>query len=268
MVRAALVQFQSALRDVEENLERIGAIVEGTDADLVVFPEMALTGYSLRDDVYTLAQAQDGQVVGTLADIAVEGGRAMVVGMPVRSDVTGFVWNGAVAVSAGGKVAVYSKRRLINFGPFEERFLFKQGTMGTVLRVGGMRFGITICYDIFFPELAKDYAMGGVDGIINISASPTVTRTFFERVLPARAIENTVYTLYTNLVRTERGLVFWGGAQAHDPRGSLIARGPYFKEAVLSVDMDPVSLRVARPFRPTHTDTPPSGDPLPTLEIG
>ncbi|HID74004.1 MAG TPA: carbon-nitrogen hydrolase family protein [Thermoplasmata archaeon] len=255
MVRVSLVQFPAALRDKEENIARISAITGDADADMVVFPETSLTGYSIRDETHTLAETLDGESVGRLHDIARDRGVTLVVGMPLRADVSGFVHNAAVVLPADGAPRAYLKHHLVNFGPFDERYYFIPGDGLLTFRTGGMAFGVTICYDIFFPEISKSYAMEGAEALLNISASPSVTRVFFERVLPARAIENTVYVLYTNLVRTEKELVFWGGAQALDPRGNLMERGPYYEEAVVTVDLDPAIVRTARPFRPTIPDT-------------
>ena len=82
---------------------------------------------------------------------------------------------------------------LATFGPFEEGLYFGAGSSGTLMEVEGRKIGVVICYDLFFPELAKSYALAGAETVICISASPITSRDFFERLIPARAIENTAY---------------------------------------------------------------------------
>jgi len=226
--------------------------------DIYIFPEMSLTGYSLRDDVFTMAEPVDGPSIRRLKEISSEHGASILAGLPMPGEDRGYVHNSAVYVAPDGEVKVYHKHHLVNFGPFDERYFFRPGRGLTTFELGGMTFGIIICFDVFFPELVKAYAMRGVDAIIDMSASPSVTRIYFERVLPARSIENTVYSLYTNLVGTENNLVFWGGCQALDPRGNLIAKGEYFEEGVVSVDLDPYTIASSRPFRPTIGETDPA----------
>src|SRR2546428_9946114 len=112
-----------------------------------------------------------------------------------------------------------------------------------------------ICYDAFFPELAKTYALQGADALAIISASPATSKPFFDKILPARAIENTLFVLYANLVGTELNIVFQGGTQAIGPRGEDLGRGKDFEADVVIVDVDLRHLLLARELRPTLRDT-------------
>ena len=91
--------------------------------------------------------------------------------------------------------------------------------------------------------------------IICISASPSTTREFFEKVMLARAIESTIFVAYANLVGTEKNLVFWGGDALIGPRGDIIAKGTIFEEGILEADVDLKQLEIARQFRPTLKET-------------
>jgi predicted amidohydrolase len=117
------------------------------------------------------------------------------------------------------------------------------------------RLAVTICFDIFFPEIAKVYALAGADIIVCISASPSVTREYFEKIIPARAIENTTFVAYVNLIGTEKNLTFWGGNCLIGPRGNLKAGGKAFEEGVVNAEVDLNELEVARKFRPTLRET-------------
>jgi hypothetical protein len=108
---------------------------------------------------------------------------------------------------------------------------------------------------LFFPELLKGMALKGADIIVCISASPSISKEHFEQVLPARAIENTVFMAYANLVGTQENLVFWGGSQAYSPKGDFIERAAYNKEDVVTIDVDFDLISEARAGRPTLRDT-------------
>jgi predicted amidohydrolase len=119
----------------------------------------------------------------------------------------------------------------------------------------GRKYGACVCYDLFFPELMKAYALAGADAVLCISASPSTSREQFERVLPSRAVENTMYALYTNQVGTQLNMVFFGGAQAYGPKGNLMSRAKYFEDDIVVLDLDEKELDAARRMRPTIKDT-------------
>ena len=111
-----------------------------------------------------------------------------------------------------------------------------------------------VCYDIFFPELCRAYTLLGADIIICISATPSVTRKLFETLIPARAVENTVFFIYVNLVGTQENLVFWGGSEIRDPLAKQIIKAPYFKESVKVCEIDLKQLEFSRAVRPVLRD--------------
>jgi predicted amidohydrolase len=217
---------------------------------------MALTGYSIRDEVQRLAEPIDGPSVKKLSALSQELGAGIVIGMPeLDTEVRGHVYNSAVIMLPDGKVGAYRKCHPANFGPFDEKRYFASGREAPVFSTPWGKVGITICYDLFFPELTKAMALRGADLVVNISASPVTTRKFFEAVAPARAIENTIFQGYTNLVGTEGPFEFWGGAFVVGPRGDQKAKGPYFEEAIVETELDFSDLDVARPLRHTLRDT-------------
>jgi predicted amidohydrolase len=103
--------------------------------------------------------------------------------------------------------------------------------------------------------LAKAYALQGADLLAIISASPATSKPFFDRILPARAIENALPVLYANLVGTELNIVFQGGTQAIGPRGEDLGKGEDFVESTVIAEVDLRDLNTARTFRPTLRDT-------------
>jgi len=254
-MKAALAQLAPALIRKEKNLERIESVVESAEADLVLFGEMFLTGYMARDEFPRLAETRDGPAVKRVAKIAAEHGSHVVFGMPERDAKGKHLYNASVLVTPDGDIHVYRKIHPANFGPFEEELYFGRGTDLALIPTPLGKIGLMICYDVFFPELAKAYALAGAEVLAIISASPSTSKPFFDKVLPARAIENAIFVLYANLVGTELNMVFQGGTQAIGPRAEDLGRAKDFEEAVVTADVDLKALPIAREFRPTIRDT-------------
>src|SRR5207247_5587592 len=158
-------------------------------------------------------------------------------------------------VAPDGKVAAYRKVYPANFGPFEEGLYFARGEDLTIVDTKIGRIALLICYDSFFPELAKAYAIEGAELLAIISASPATSKPFFDKILPARAIENAMPLVYANLVGTELNIVFQGGTQAIGARGENLGRAEDFVESTITADVDLRDVPTARAFRPTLRDT-------------
>ncbi|MCX8013528.1 MAG: carbon-nitrogen hydrolase family protein, partial [Rectinema sp.] len=216
-MKVGLVQVECALADKGRNIEKMKEVIDGSEADLYVFAETFLTGYMCRDLFYKLAESLDGSSARKIQRIASEYGCHILFGMPVLDEqISSLVTNSAVCVSPDGRVQKYDKLSLANFGPFEEKLYFRPGQEPTLFEIGGFKVGPIICYDIFFPEISRFYALNGADVVICIAASPLTSKQFFERMIPARAVENTAYFLYVNQVGTQLNQVFFGGSQASD----------------------------------------------------
>jgi len=255
-LKMSLVQLAPELGDKESNLTKMTEAVKNADSDIVVFGELFLTGYMCRDNLPKLAETLEGPSVKRVIDIATEHDAHIVFGMPERdTKVAGQVYNSAVLVTPDERVERYRKMHLANFGPFEEHLYFTRGVELPVFDTKLGKIGMLICFDCFFPEVSKIYALKGTDILVCISASPSATRIFFEKIIVARAIENTIFFAYTNLVGTELNIVFWGGNTVIGPRGDEKAKGEYFKEGQVSCEIDLNELNVAREYRPTIRET-------------
>jgi len=267
-MRISLHAFEPVLGDIESN---IGMMVEqvreaaSQGSRLAMFPEMALTGYSVKDAVRQLAMDEDHPAMDPFQQVVKETGTGVVFGYPERSSTyRGLIHNSARVIvpdGAGGTTGgSYRKWHPVNFGPFEERHYFRPGDDLPLFELPTddpsrpLRFGVVICYDIFFPELTKTYALKGADLFVVISAAPMTSRRAFESVCPGRAVENTCYLAYINLAVAEGNLVFWGGPQVHTPKG-VAEVGPYYEPSVLHYDLDLDDLAHARTMRPTLNDT-------------
>ena len=259
LTRIAICQKDAVPGDKEKNLEEMARVVEGTDADLYVFPECFVTGYMIRDDVHDLAEPLDGPAANFMSSLARDRGVCVVAGMPERSpEIRGLIHNSAFVAYPNGNVYSYRKIYLPNFGPFEEKLYYTGGQELPLFTLGGLRFGISICYDLFFPEIAKHYALQGADLFLNLAASPTMSRRSFEAVLPARAVENTVFMAFSNNVGLQDNMEFWGGSMVMGPKGNVLGSAGVLERTVLVTEMCMEDIMVARRYRPTIRDTRPS----------
>jgi len=256
-VKAVLAQLGPAVGKKAENLEKMEKVLSQAEADLALFGELYLSGYMARDRIPRLAEPIDGPSVRAVQAMAAEHGTHIVFGMPEKAAKGRTLWNTSVLVAPDGRTWAYRKIYLANFGPFEENVWFGRGSDLVLADTKVGKIGLLICYDLFFPELSKALALQGAEVLAAISAGPHTSRRFFDAILPARAIENTVYVLYANLVGTELNQVFSGGTQAWGPRGEDLGRAKDHREHALAVDVDLRALDAAREFRPTIRDTRP-----------
>lgn len=254
-MRVSLVQKKHILGDKESNIEIMKKVVKQNDSDLYIFPELFLTGYRLRDRLWGEAEPIPGPSTKKIASLAENEQTSIIWGMPEDFGRSGRLKNSAVLVNPEGDISMYRKTYLPNFGPFEEMRYFEPDDEIPVFDTQFGKLGMVICYDIFFPEVTKVMAMKGADFIVCISASPSISKEFFETVIPARAIETTAFTFYSNLLGREENFTFWGGAQVLSPTGKLINKAPIYKEKVLTVDLDLEELNIARKNRPVLNDT-------------
>jgi predicted amidohydrolase len=255
-MKVEMPQIPHKLGDIKNNFNLILDTLGNSDADLVIFPETFLTGYLNRDKIIQLALPLENEYIEQLQTAVKKNERGLIFGMPEKHpNIRGLVHNTAVFIDKNGLIDAYRKTHMVNFGPFEERRYFTPGNIPHMMRHGDCRFGLIICYDIFFPELSKFYALQGADMIICISAAPSTTLPFFKKVMLARAIENTTFVLYSNIMGTEKNLVFAGGNTIVGPRGEIKAESKEFEEDTLKVDIDLSELNAARENRPTLRDT-------------
>ncbi len=255
-MKADLWSAAPLLGDVAGNVQAVTDALE-TDADLVVFPELYLTGYNIGDDVQRLAFSPDDPRLEPLREACRANGTHLIVGAPYTPR-AGLVYNGALCIDDEGRSLWIPKRALPNFTTFREALFFDHGESQPVWETKHGNIGVHICYDLYFPEMQKKQVLEGADILINISASPSASRRFFEALLPARAIENACFTLYSNNVGSQDGIVFWGGAQAFNPRGERIGLAKEYEQSCIRVELDLDDLVPAREFRPTLRDSDPA----------
>ena len=247
-LRVALAQLDVTVGDLEGN-ERLlaGAIERARDAgaQLVVAPELAITGYPPEDLLLKEHFLRDARA--TLERLAgAARGIVALVGFPERAE---DVYN-AVAVLADGELrAVYRKVYLPNYGVFDEQRYFQSGDGGVLIEVGGTKVGLTVCEDVWEPgPPASDEALAGAAVLVNLSASPyhAGKGSERERMLIQRARDNLAAVVFCNLVGGQDELVFDGHSLVIDHLGEVIARSPQFAEDLLVADVDVEGPRAMR----------------------
>jgi 5-aminopentanamidase len=269
-MRIALAELAPVPGDVERNVARVAEAVHAARAEVAVFPELYLSGYRVGDRFHRIALTEGDRSSEALRATARAERATIVLGAPVASrERRGEVHNAALAVGPDGSFFVQVKRYLPTFGPFEEGTLFTPTDTSRPVRVGEHPVGLEICYDVFFPEVSRQLALAGAELLVNVSASPVTSRRLFEKLLPARAVENAFPVVYVNRVGVEDGVVFGGGSGAWDARGEPIASSPVSlpslgtDERLVVVDIDPGESARWRPFRPVLRDVASRPSPAP-----
>ncbi len=257
----ALAQISCQRGDKKANIKKIeeyAVKAKQQAASLIIFPELSLTGYTIRDELYELAEEIPGPSTGAIQKIAKRHEIYIVFGMPELSGKTqATIHNTAVLVGPKGYVGKYRKMHLPTHSVFEEKRYFRPGYQAGVFETESGTIGLIICYDIFFPEVCRLTRLEGAQLIVCISASPAVRKTFFETLTVARAIENTAFLAYVNLVGVEDGLQFWGGSRLIVPNGKIIAKAKYDEEDLVIGEVDYADIKPVETFVPTLKDLRP-----------
>src|SRR6476646_10019700 len=247
-MRLALAQIDPTVGDLDGNRSMILSRLEearAAGADLVLLPELAVTGYPPEDLLLRPGFVRAAE--RSLEAIARETrGIAAVVGTPhFDRD----LYN-ACAVCAGGEVkAMVKKRFLPNYGVFDEMRYFASGNELYLFEHGETLIGVTVCEDMWQPgPPATDLALAGAELIVNVSASPFHLLRDREReeMFQTRARDNSVYVAFCNTVGGQDELIFDGHSLVIDDEGTVLARAPGFEEALVLIDVDPSAVVTRR----------------------
>ncbi|MBA3808873.1 MAG: NAD+ synthase [Solirubrobacterales bacterium] len=253
-MRLALCQINTTVGDIAGNAERVRdgiRAARSAGAELVLFPELALTGYPPED--LLLKEHFLADAAAALHELAAEAnGIVAIVGFPQRA---GDVFNAAAVLAAGAVHAVYRKVYLPNYGVFDEQRYFQAGPGGAVLDIGNQRVGLTICEDMWEPgPPAGEEALAGATLILNISASPyhAGKGAERERMFAQRAREHIACVAFCALVGGQDELVFDGHSCVIDHTGQTLVRAAQFEEEMLLCDVDLEAAAAARLRDPGH----------------
>ncbi len=241
MVRIALGQLNTTVGDLEGNVERMtewAARATDARADVVCFPELAITGYPPEDLVLRPEFVRDN--ITALGELARRTGTGCAVLTGFIDRIERGVYNAAALLRGGEVLAAYHKIKLPNYGVFDERRYFAPGDDACGVEIAGTRLGVSVCEDAWTPGPPFDtYAREGARAIVNINGSPYHRGKTSERldVCAARARETRAWIVYVNAVGGQDELVFDGGSMLVDPSGGLVRQAAMFEEELLVVEI-------------------------------
>ncbi len=266
--RLALAQINTTVGDIPGNTARIIEYMDrarDAGADLVAFPELAVTGYPPEDLLFKTSFLEANETAMKEV-VAASRGIAVVVGyVETGPDIA----NAAAVGHDGRLIDTYRKMYLPNYGVFDEDRYFRRGETCPVYTINGTGVGVSICEDMWYPvgPIAVQRE-AGAEVIVNINGSPfhAGKQAYREKMIATRAADNELIVAYLNLVGGQDELVFDGSSLVCDPSGEAIARGPAFEEALVVVDLDVESvfrsrLRDPRPRKENPTILREIGEP-------
>lgn len=256
-MKIALLQMSPVSGKPERNLEKIARAAQSAaafGADLLVTPELGLTGYALGAAFQTLAESANGPMLSALADIAKSTGLAIAAGFPERDGDA--VFNSAVFMEANGSRRIYRKSHL--FGEAEKTAFAVSDQLPVVFSFVGFNIGMLICYDIEFPEMVRGLALDGADLVVIPTALPAgaEAKRISERMVPVRAQENHVFIAYADLCGAEGDMAYEGGSVIVGPDGEALARAGA-QESLLIVELDKAALVASSLENPYLTERRP-----------
>jgi predicted amidohydrolase len=249
----ALAQTKPHLGDVARNLQQHEeAIVRARElgADLVVFPELSLTGYHLKDDVPSVAQRIDSPIVRRLEELSRE---ITVVASLVEETADFRFFNSALWIERGAVRFVHRKVYLPTYGMFDESRYFARGGHVRALDTGFGRAAVLLCEDLWHASTIYLAALDGALFVVCPSSSPLRglsedaeqddNARFWELINRGYAQTYGIFIVYVNRVGFEDGVGFWGGSEVIDPLGQTLVKAPYYEPALVTCEID---LAVAR----------------------
>jgi len=261
----ALAQIATKLGDVDSNLEKhleYIKIAKENNSDLLVFPELSLTGYVLQDLVASVAHkpTEDDPIFKHLLKASHD--LDLVIGF-VDEDARHRFYIASAYLSGGKALHVHRKIYLPTYGLFDEGRFFAAGDSIRSFETRFGQFGMLICEDFWHASPPYLLWLDGADLILLTSASPgrglndkekLESARWVERVSKAYASMFTTFVAHCNRVGFEDGLLFWGGATVNDPNGEILAQGPYFEEAITFAELDLNQIRRTRSRLPLLRD--------------
>ncbi len=249
------IQFSPALGNVEQNIAfHAKKIAEAaTDKkDLIIFPELSITGYQLKDILYDVSLTPGDEIIDQFEKLSRK--IDIVIGAPVEEP-RGVIYNCGLYFSNGKLLHNHHKTQLPNFGMFEEQMIFKAGNQYRTFTVGDFTVGIIICREILFPAIAYLYYLQKVDFLIGLSNSPFrgmsreegfTSLKMWERMGEVFSIHFHQHYVFVNRTGYEDGIGFGGGSFYAAPGQGVVSKAAYFDENTLDFEIGKDAVRKAR----------------------
>jgi len=246
-MKIAGFQMQPVVGDIAANLAKIEAAAEkaaAQGAELLIAPELALTGYGAADRFPRLATPAHGPVTHRLSEIANRHGVAIVAGFAEQTHEA--VFNSAFFTDGKGQTTVYRKCNL--YGPYERQWFRQEDKREVLAGVAGVRIGFLICYDVEFPENVRRLAKAGADLVVVPTALPKGWSGNFiaEHMIRVRAFENQVFVAYVNHCGADGLFAYAGLSRIAAPDGKLLAEAPADGETLIVAQVRPAAYAQSR----------------------
>ena len=234
-MKTALAQINPIVGDIEGNTDKIISIIKKTNADIVVFPELSITGYSPQD-LLLKRSFIEANVDALKKIVQSTKNKIAIVGFIEKSDKN--LYNSAAIIKNQQIVEIHRKICLPNYAIFDEKRWFKEGNDPKIFSLKEKIFGVSICEDIWFPETTKKQKDKGAGLVINISASPYSKGKIekIEQILKQRWNENNVPIIFVNQVGAQDGIVYYGHSM-YFKDGEVMQKAKDFEEDFLIVDV-------------------------------
>lgn len=231
-MKVGYVQFKPKFGDKEYNVSKMIDMASALDAQVIVFPELANTGYVFRsnDEVAALAESSDGPSITKMQEFSKKKQALITFGFAEREGDS--FYNSAAVLTPEGHVRVYRKVHLFN----EEKLYFQRGEKFFTFTWREIVFGVMICFDWIFPEAMRTLALMGAQVVLHPA---NLVLPYCQDAMVTRCIENRVFEITANRVGTERGLKFTGASQITAPGGLILHRGTRTKEEAVAVEIEP-----------------------------
>ena len=253
-MKLVVFQMEAVCGEPDRNLDLIeNAMSDAADqgADLLLAPELAITGYGAGDLLGEYAQEADGAWITRLQHQARETGVSVIVGFPER--VGERVFNSAAFIRAesGTDPVIYHKSHL--YGDYERDHFRAMTPETVVIDFAGLKIGLLICYDVEFPENVRRLALAGADAVLVPTALPQSDHAnlISEKMIAVRAFENQVFVAYGNLAERDAAFAYAGCSHVAAPDGTSLAISTDNKPTMLFVDLNPadyVSSKADNPY--------------------
>jgi len=234
-MKIALAQINPIIGDIERNIKKIISIIKKIEADVFVFPELSITGYSPQDLLLKHNFIEEN--MDALKKITQNTkNKAAIVGFIERAHEN--LYNSAAIIRNQQIIEIHHKICLPNYTIFDEKRWFKEGNKATTFNFNGIVIGVNICEDIWFPETTKAQKDKGAELIINISASPYRKGKLetIENILRQRWEENKIPIIYVNQVGAQDGIVYYGHSM-YFKNGKVVRKCKDFEEDIMIVEV-------------------------------
>ncbi len=240
---------------VDERIQRLQAAIsayqnEAESLDLVLCPELFVSGYNVGDDLIKLAQPAQGDFYQIVKDLAAHTNCSIVYGYPERVEQR--LFNSAACVAPDGQLLANHRKQLNSPGSFEEDY-FTPGDCATYFDYSGIKVAIMICYEVEFPEVVRIVAANGAHLVLVPTALVAQWEVVAEKLVPTRAFENGVWLAYANHAGHENGFDYFGGSKIVAPNGEVKAHAGEVENLIVT-EIDLASVIAAQKRLPYLRD--------------